>query len=178
MHSLRDWLTRKQKETRKGRAELKLFDTSLTWNAKPENRFLPSWWESLNIRLLTDQKNWTEPQRKMMGKAGRVHGLRTSMVVLLLVAASFIGLSIRNSVINSQNLTRAESLVDSLASADIAQVPAVISNLSEYREWANPFLKARISEAEDGSAEKLQLALALLPVDEGVTGRPQPKWAV
>ena len=78
VHSLRDWLTRKQKETRKGRAELKLFDTSVTWNAKPENRFLPSWWENLNIRLLTDKKKWTEPQRKMMGKAGRVIGLSRS----------------------------------------------------------------------------------------------------
>ena len=38
VHSLRDWLTRKQKETRRGRAELKLFDTSITWNSKPENR--------------------------------------------------------------------------------------------------------------------------------------------
>ena len=56
VNSLRDWLTRKQKETRKGRAELKLFDTSATWNAKPGNRFLPSWWENLKIRLLTDKK--------------------------------------------------------------------------------------------------------------------------
>ena len=74
VHSLRDWLTRKQKETRRGRAELKLSDTSATWNAKPENRLLPSWWEHLSIRLLSDKKKWTEPQRKMMGKAGRVHG--------------------------------------------------------------------------------------------------------
>jgi serine/threonine protein kinase len=166
VHSLRDWLTRKQKETRKGRTELKLFDTSATWNAKPENRFLPSWWENLNIRLLTDKQKWTEPQRKMMGKAGRVHGLRTSMVVLLLIAASFIGLSIRNSINESQNLTRAEALVDSVASADIATVPAVTADLNEYREWADPLLKARIFEAEEGTAEKLQLAIALLPVDE------------
>ncbi|MDA1229610.1 MAG: SUMF1/EgtB/PvdO family nonheme iron enzyme [Planctomycetota bacterium] len=177
VHSLRDWLTRKQKETRKGRAELKLFDNSVTWNAKPENRFLPSWWEHLTIRLLTDKKKWTEPQRKMMGKAGRVHGIRTSMVVLLLAGMMITGISIRSAVLEQQrqtqvqiqakeNVTRAESLVDSLASADIAQVPAVISSLNEYREWADPLLKARISEAADGSAEKLQLALALLPVDE------------
>ena len=40
--SLRDWLTRKQKETRRGRAELKLAERSALWNAKPENRHLPS----------------------------------------------------------------------------------------------------------------------------------------
>jgi hypothetical protein len=39
--SLRDWLTRKQKETRRGRAELLLADRAAVWNAKPENRQLP-----------------------------------------------------------------------------------------------------------------------------------------
>jgi hypothetical protein len=40
--SLRDWLTRKQKETRRGRAELLLADRAVVWNARPENRQLPS----------------------------------------------------------------------------------------------------------------------------------------
>ena len=42
VHSLRDWLTRKQRETRRGRAELRLAERSALWNAKPENRHLPS----------------------------------------------------------------------------------------------------------------------------------------
>ena len=42
--SLRDWLTRKQRETRRGRAELRLAERSSLWNAKPENRHLPSLW--------------------------------------------------------------------------------------------------------------------------------------
>ena len=166
VHSLRDWLTRKQKETRKGRAELKLFDTSVTWNSKPENRFLPSWWENLSIRLLTEKKKWTEPQRKMMAKAGRVHAIRSALVLLALVAVVLGGITVRSAVVERENSTRAEAFVDSLASADIAQVPAVISNLNEYREWADPLLKARIAESADGSAKKLQLALALLPVDD------------
>ena len=76
VHSLRDWLTRKQRETRRGRAELRLAERSASWNAKPENRHLPSALEWANIRLLTRKKDWTEPQRKMMKRAGRVHGVR------------------------------------------------------------------------------------------------------
>jgi hypothetical protein len=38
--SLRDWLTRKRKETRRGRAELLLADRAAVWNARPENRFI------------------------------------------------------------------------------------------------------------------------------------------
>lgn len=166
VHSLRDWLTRKQKETRKGRAQLKLVDTSVTWNAKPERRFLPSWWENLSFRLLTDKQKWSEPERRMMGRAGRVHGLRTILAASFLITASFLGLSIRNAINESQSRTRGEAMVDSLASADITQVPAVVFNLNEYREWADPLLKARILEFEDGSVERLQLALGLVSVDE------------
>src|SRR4029077_15132910 len=70
VHSLRDWLTRKQKETRRGRAELRLTELSAVWNAKPENRHLPSALEWANIRVRTNKKDWTEPQRRMMRRAG------------------------------------------------------------------------------------------------------------
>ena len=97
VHSLRDWLTRKQKETRRGRAELRLFDYSVTWNTKPANRLLPSWWEHANIRLLTDKKQWTEPQRKMMAEAARVHGFRFAMALVGLVMLVSIGVVVRAS---------------------------------------------------------------------------------
>ena len=74
--SLREWLVRKQKETRRGRAELRLAERSALWNAKPENRHLPAWWEWASIGILTRKRNWTEPQQKMMGKARRFHFFR------------------------------------------------------------------------------------------------------
>ncbi len=83
VHSLRDWLTRKQRETRRGRAELRLAERRRSWNAKPENRHLPSALEWANIRLLTKRRDWTEPQRRMMKRAGRVHGLRALGLVTL-----------------------------------------------------------------------------------------------
>ena len=165
VHSLRDWLTRKQKETHQGRAELKLFDTSVTWNSKPENRFLPSWWENLNIRLFTDRKKWTEPQRKMMAKAGRVHGIRTSLVALLLVGMTFAGDGVRRVVQEKENVTRAEGLVASLLSADIAGVPAIVSDLKAYRAWADPLLREESNKAALKSRQKLHASLALLPMD-------------
>jgi hypothetical protein len=67
--SLREWLTRKQQETRKGRAELKLAERAGLWNAKRESRHLPSLAEWLRIRTLTDKSKWTEPQQKMMRTA-------------------------------------------------------------------------------------------------------------
>src|SRR4029077_12449596 len=78
VHSLRDWLTRKQRETRRGRAELRLAERAALWDAKPETRHLPSVLEWANIRLLTKKTDWTEPQRKMMHQAARTHGWRSA----------------------------------------------------------------------------------------------------
>ena len=163
--SLRDWLTRKQKETRRGRAELRLAERAATWNAKPENRYLPAWWEFLNIRFIHRKNDWTDPQRKMMGKAGRVHGIRSGIVAAMLVVASIVGVSVRHAVVEKQNVTRAEGLVDALVNADIAKVPDIVTSLEEYRTWTDPLLKAKFDQASEGSSQRLNMALALLPVD-------------
>ena len=67
--SLRAWLTRKLRETRRGRAELRLAERTALWSGQPANRFLPPWWEWLVLRLLTRGRDWTTPQRTMMRRA-------------------------------------------------------------------------------------------------------------
>ena len=83
---------------------MRLSERSSLWNAKPENRHLPSALEWANIRLLTKKKDWTGPQRKMMKRAGRVHGVRGFVAVLLLVGAACTGLVIRNNVVENNKL--------------------------------------------------------------------------
>ncbi len=165
VHSLRDWLTRKQKETRKGRAELNLFDTAVTWNAKPENRFLPSWWENLNIRLFTDKQNWTEPQRKMMGKAGGVHGLRSGLVGLCIVLVVFAGLFISGRVEERQNANYAKALVESLSAANTADVKDLVVETSEYQQWVTPLLAEIVADENSSPTAKLHASLALVKND-------------
>jgi len=159
VHSLRDWLTRKQKETRRGRAELRLADRAALWNAKPESRLLPSLWEYLNIRLLNDRKKWTVSQQKMMRKAGRVHGTRCGIAAVVAVAALFSAWEINGHF-------QAASLVKRLAAADITEVPGIFQELGAYRRWADPLLRQEDAKAAQGSNKKLHLDLALLPVDE------------
>src|SRR5262249_10215996 len=94
VHSLRDWLTRKQKETRRGRAELLLADRAGGWNARPDNRQLPSLLQWLQIRGLTAKKNWTPPQKKMMRQATRHHvgrGLAVATILGLLGLVGWVG---------------------------------------------------------------------------------------
>ena len=70
-----------------------LAERSASWNAKPETRHLPSLWEFLNIRLLTDKRKWTEPQRKIMRKAGQFHGVRSGLIGLGMRRGDYDGIA-------------------------------------------------------------------------------------
>jgi hypothetical protein len=123
VHSIREWLTRKQKETRRGRAEPLLADRAAVWNARPENRQLPSPLQWLRIRWLTAKQSWTPPQRKMMRKASRYHALRGAALGLLLAVAAVTGLAIRDQVVEQRNATHAAGLVQRVLDTQAAQVP-------------------------------------------------------
>ena len=163
--SLREWLTRKQKETRKGRAELKLAERSAVWNAKPERRHLPSVWEWARIKWLTEKDSWTEPQRKMMETAGRVHGVRLTMLLGLFAATSLTGLHLRDRVIEANNDERATGFVTALTNAKIDQIPDILDDLRADRQWVDPKLMDALPKHAADSDERLNLSLALLPSD-------------
>ena len=71
--SIRDWLTRKQRETRRGRAEIRLAERATLWQSRPETRLLPSFLEWSGIRWLTRPEDWTESERRMMKASARRH---------------------------------------------------------------------------------------------------------
>ena len=158
--SLRDWLTRKQKETRRGRAELRLADRAAVWNARPEIRQLPSLWQWLSIRWLTQKKNWTPPQRKMMRKAGRYHAVRGVVLALVLSLVGWGGYEF-------QGALKAHDLLDSLLHAETPEVPNIVADIPPYRSWLSPLLQKAFQDAEGNNEPRKQLhaSLALLPMD-------------
>ena len=158
VHSLRDWLTRKQRETRRGRAELRLADRAALWDAKPENRHLPSVFEWANIRLLTKKREWTQPQRRMMRRAGRVHGMRGLGLAILIGLATWAG-------VESYGNLRASTGVASLKRADTVEVLPIVKELSIYRRWAVPRLRRMLRDSNEQDRDHLHASLALLEVD-------------
>ncbi len=163
--SLRDWLTRKQKETRSGRAELLLADRAGVWNSRPENRQLPSFWQWCQICWLTQKRHWTAPQSKMMRRAGNYHVAWGAALGLLLAVVTVTDLTIRSQGIEQRKSTHAAGLVQSVLKAEAAQVPGVISEMPDYRKWTDPLLRVEYDLAPDDSPQKLHASLALLPVD-------------
>ena len=160
--SLRDWLTRKQKETRRGRAELLLADRASVWNARPENRQLPSLLQWFNIWWLTQKKDWTPPQRKMMRKATHHHLVRGLLVAAGLILLGFVGWE-------GNGRLEGRHLRDRLLEATTPDVPGIVKDMAPYRRWLDPLLHEAytLAETENDPRKQLHASLALVPVDSG-----------
>jgi serine/threonine protein kinase len=165
VHSLRDWLTWKQKETRRGRAELLLADRAAVWKARPENRQLPSLLQWMNIRWLTSKQDWTPTQRLMMKKAAQVHALRGVVAALVLTLLGW-GAYVANGTM------KAHALRDRLLDANISDVPMIVQDMAPYRHWLDPLLHDASAQADQDQDRRKQLhtSLALLPVDASQVG--------
>lgn len=162
VHSLRDWLTRKQKETRRGRAELLLADRAAVWTARSENRQLPSLVQWLQIKWFTEKKDWTSPQRKIMDKAGKYHAVRGMVVALISTVIGFGSWEGYGRLKGSQ-------LRDRLLESTMADVPGIIKDIAPFRRWVDPLLQDAFAQSEksDDPRKQLHASLALLPVDSG-----------
>ena len=160
--SLRDWLTRKRKETRRGRAELLLADRAAVWNARPENRQLPSLWQWCGMRWLTRKRDWTPPQRRMMRRAARYHAVRCLAAAACLIVLALAGW-------DGYGRWTAQALRDRLLEAATPDVPGIVRDMAPYRRWLDPLLRESYARAEkeNDPRRRLHASLALLPVDSG-----------
>src|SRR5262249_20273962 len=116
--SLREWLTRKQKETRRGRAQLLLGERAASWREEGAKRHLPSWWEWADIQLLTRKQEWTPSHQKMMRRANRYYAVRSVLAALVVVAGVSWGVYLCR-----QHANFTAGLVDRLIEAQTEQVP-------------------------------------------------------
>ena len=156
--ALRQWLTRKKRETRRGRMELLLAERVSVWAVKQDSRQLPGWWEWVNILLWTRSGNRTPPQRRMLRAATRKRMLQAAVLGLVAALSGWVLAEVYRGPVQADHLVR------SLASADIKGVEQIIEDLDTCRDWANPKLRALVAEPPSPKA-KLHASLALLPVD-------------
>jgi len=156
---LRDWLTRKQRETRRGRAELRLAERAADWARRPETRALPSPSEWVGTRLFTRRRAWTDSQRRMMRAADRYYLGRGLMV------AVFLGL-IGWGLARWTGEMRTDYYRDRLLTANVDEVPALLDEMGPYRDPVEARLRAHPPADDRG---RLRAALALVDSDPGQT---------
>ncbi len=159
--ALREWLTRNQRTTRRGRAELCLSDRSAAWNLRSEVRQLPSLWEYLNIRVLTDPKTWTSSQRPMM-RAAATHYARLitgfGLIGLCLIVS---GLFLNSHFRQVRQEAHVESLIDKLEVAKFSELESVATELQNVARLAIPKLEAMADDDRSSPAQKLRANFVL-----------------
>ncbi len=159
--ALRDWLTRKQRETRKGRAELLLAEQAEVWSGRRDKRQLPTFWQWANIGMLTDKLKWSDNQKRMMKKAGRHHVRRSAVVLCTILLASLVSWAwFRDH--------HAKSLVHRLLDNDTASAAETIQEMAPYGQQVVPLLQAALlREADNDTPRRLRARMGLLPFDSG-----------
>ena len=158
--SLREWLMRGQKETRRGLAELLLADRATVWSGRPENRQLPSLWQWLQIRWWTRPRDWTPPQQAMMRKASAYHASWLAAVACLVGGLAYARWELHGR-------TKGVDFRDRILDAKTAELPAIITEMAPYRRWVDPRLREAANDARTTADSQNQFAIqmALLPVD-------------
>ena len=156
--SLREWLTRKQKESMRGRAELALEEHAALWNAKPDARRLPGFLQWVTIASTTRRAQWTDAQRRLMSAAARHYLVRLVVALLIVAVGCWVGWEVRGR-------SRSQAIVEKLAAADVTKVASVIDELGGFRRWADTLLQQTFDQAPEDSPQRIYTSLALLPTD-------------
>ena len=163
--SLREWLTRRQRETPRGRAELALAERASLWIGRPENRYLPSCWEWLRIRWLTNKRKWSQPEHRLMRWAGYYYCRRAALWAVLLAVIVATGWWARSRVLQDRHRQQCQGLISTLLNAETAEVPDLVAKLAPFQPWADPKLRQVVQSTPNTSKEHLHASLALLSVD-------------
>ena len=165
VHSLRDWLTRKQQETLHGRAVLLLSQRTEMWRTWKETKQLPSLAEWARILIWTRSASRSTDEKRMMHAATRHHGKNIAIASCLLAVAVSLVLFAQQWIDRGHQLDLAQAQVNALFAADSAEVPALIEDLSEFRPFANPLLAEYAANSNADASSRLYARLALLRTD-------------
>ena len=159
--SIRAWVTKKQKETWRGRAALRLEDRSAQWQRTRERRHIPSLFEYTSIVCGVPSRTQTAEQRRMMRTATRHHVLRWGSLLVLLLATVFgieRHLAERQRIADDQTAT---TRINDLAQSPATGVSIYIETLEPLRPLAIPKLRSLVADSQAKPVYRLHAAYAL-----------------
>jgi len=163
--SLREWLTQKQRETKKGRAELKLAERAAVWSANKENKQLPTAWEWLQIRRLTEPAKWRPNEKAVMRAASRYHMQRVALGAAMIAVLTIAGLAFKQWNDTRLMDREAENLVARIETADFSKLADELPKVAALQSIIAPKLQGALDQSGPDSPERLKLSLGLLPSD-------------
>jgi len=146
VRSVRDWLTRRQKETIRGRAELALADRAALWSQRREDRRLPSLFEFLRIICFTRWRQWQMDEKALMQRARNFYGFWGVMLLLVAGAVSWFGVTsaITRADVNRKQAELQQEQEEMRAKEEIASYFAATRDVEFWLADADPRKKAEV----------------------------------
>jgi eukaryotic-like serine/threonine-protein kinase len=152
--SVRSWLTHKQRETRRGRAEIRLSAITNLWKDRPATRRLPSLLEWLEVLALTRPRFWSTDERRMIRAATRHYLTGLGLAVCLIMTATYTFLEFRTRERSSAVFARA-------VKAELRQVPDLLDEVGANWQRLLPSLKRLEKEPALPERDRRMVALLL-----------------
>ena len=153
--AVEQWLTQRQRETRQGRAELRLADYASVWSVKPQAKYTPSWIDWISIQLFSSKKRWNAVERKMMKMASVRHWCRSGLTVLAVALVSAL-------VWYAQRKSSAETLVQQLQTARTSDLSDVLQTIREQGPSVVSPLQRQLGRPSSSARNQLINQLGLL----------------
>ncbi|MFK8113954.1 MAG: protein kinase [Rubripirellula sp.] len=157
--AVEEWLTRRQKSSRRGRAELRLAEYASLWSNKPTRQCEPTWIDWLTISLMSAPKHWNMMERRMMRSAAKHHAARTIAVLAILLVAIIGFWWIRER-------GQAQSTVAQLQTARISEVGKLIDTIVEMRFFTKTPLISESKKEDQSPTQRWRNQLALVELGE------------
>jgi hypothetical protein len=167
--TLRNWLHLKQRETRRGRAELLLHEQAALWQDRQSGKqYLSTLWEWLSIRVFTEKKRWSDAERAMVRASDRLYLVRfaaVTTVVLLMAFGLFQLLTSQQEAIARQqeknDRQESETLVTIMLGAPGSAFPYTRQLVVPFHKYAHEDLHGRLSAGGLTPSQELHARLYL-----------------
>ncbi|MBM4077290.1 MAG: hypothetical protein FJ267_16795, partial [Planctomycetes bacterium] len=157
--SIQEWLTRKQRETRKGRAELLLSERSGLWKHRTSHQNLLSIFELMNVAWYVPRVFRRIDDEQALFKASvKFQGTRILFVMAVVGVITF-------AISEQTKRFQMTELIDSLVNASTSDVPRIVERMEPFRSRAAPRLNQLLKTSEPDSLMHHHVAMALLPSD-------------
>lgn len=158
--SIRDWLAKELRQTRRGRALLRLRELAaqIEPGKPPKNR--PTHLEWLTWSFRFRWRELDERQKRVMRNA-RQHFLSSfTLVALLLILIGAIATTL--ALIDRRKQTAA-NLLEDLIGQRVEQMPAIVTKLEGYPDLVQPELERRLAVLRNKPDHHRRVQLGLLP---------------
>jgi serine/threonine protein kinase/formylglycine-generating enzyme required for sulfatase activity len=151
---LREWMQRKQKESVRGRTQMKLDELTAIWSVTRERRHLPGLWNTLMIAWLVRPTSNTPLQLRLFRSAVRYHEKRTFLAVLCAAVGAML-------LFGWNYHAATMSRVAALETNDTQEAAIVGASLKRRRFLAEPVLQQKLKQLPVDSNHHLHCQLAL-----------------